>query len=79
MRTGSEVGKLYVYFLETAARFAYHHVYKRMEIRDFGKGIHEDLVQNLADGCHMGYRNKIMEHEYFTERQTKNVLLEVML
>ena len=71
MRTGSEVGKLYVYFLETAARFAYHHVYKRMEIRDLVKGMHEDLVLKLVGGCHMGYINIIMKHEHFSERQTK--------
>ena len=68
MRTGNKVAKLYAYFLEPAARFAYHHVQKRVEIRDLGKGMHKDLVLKLPGGCHMGYRNKIMEHEYFTER-----------
>ena len=74
MRTGSAVGKLYAYFLETPACFAYHHVHRRMEIRDLGKGMHKDLVLKLPGGCHMGYRNTIMEYEYFTERQTKKCL-----
>ena len=45
-----------------------------MEIRDLGKGMHKDLVLKLPGGCHMGYRNKIMEYEYFTARQTKKCL-----
>ena len=45
-----------------------------MEIRDFDKGMHKDLVLKLPGGCHMGYRYKIMEYEYFTERQTKKSL-----
>ena len=42
-----------------------------MEIRDLGKGMHEDLVLKLVGGCHMGYINIIMKHEHFSERQTK--------
>ena len=39
-----------------------------MEIRDFGKGMHEDLVQKLVGRCHMGYRNTIIKHEHLTDR-----------
>ena len=45
-----------------------------MEIRDLDKGMYKDLVLKLPGGCHMGYRNKIIEYEYFTERQTKKCL-----
>ena len=44
MSTDREVGNLYGYFLEAAARFIHHHIHKRMEIRDPGKGMYEDLV-----------------------------------
>ena len=73
MSTGREVGKFYAYFLKAAARFVYHHLFKRMEIRDFGKGMQEDLVQKLVSRCHMGYINTIIKHEHLTDRYTKKM------
>ena len=73
MSTDREVGNLYGYFLEAAGRFVHHHIHKRMEIRDPGKGMYEDLVQNLAVGCHMRYINIIMEHEQFLDTQTNRL------
>lgn len=69
MSTGKEVGKLYAYFLEAAARFVYHHVHKRMEIREPGKGMYDDLVEKLGGGSEARYMDVIMEHEHFTDRQ----------
>lgn len=69
MRTGKEVGKLYAYFLEACAHFIYRDIHVRQGIRDPGEGMYEDLVKLLAGGCPVTYRNKIMEHEHFSDTQ----------
>ena len=69
MRTGKEVGKLYAYFLEACARFIYRDIHKQLGIRDPGEGMYEDLVRLLAGGCRTRYRDKIMEHEHFSDTQ----------
>ena len=69
MRTGTEVGKLYAYFLEACARFIYRDIHKQLGIRDPGEGMYEDLVRLLAGGCRTRYRDKIMEHEHFSDTQ----------
>ena len=61
MSTDREVGNLYGYFLEAAGRFVHHYIHKRMEIRDPGKGMYEDLFQKLS--CWLSYEIYKYNHE----------------